>query len=177
MTNNNNKNNNIEVNVLSLPEVTALIREKFADVVEPLPEQGEQNSENHLEYKAEPAALVSLCRELKAAGYGFLADITAVDYLEQGIFRLLYQICNFKNADSLTLKVDIPREEPVVDSLCSVWPAANWPEREVYDMFGIVFKGHPQMERILMWEGFEGWPLRRDYVHQPSKYQGRRRLD
>lgn len=172
-----NNNNNMEINVLSLPEVAALIREKFPNVVEPLPEQGGQNSENHLEYKAEPAALVSLCRELKAAGYGFLADITAVDYLEQGIFRLLYQICNFKNADSLTLKVEIAREAAAVESLCSVWPAANWPEREVYDMFGIVFKGHPQMERILMWEGFEGWPLRRDYVHQPSKYQGRRRLD
>lgn len=168
------KKNSIEMKVLSLPEVAALLDKKSYLVVEPLPEAG---TDNHVEYMVDPESLVPVCEELKAAGYGFLADITAVDYLPADLFRLLYQICNFKNGDTITLKLDISRVEPAVDSLCGVWPAANWPEREVYDMFGIVFKDHPQMERILTWEGFEGWPLCKDFEWQPSKYQGRRRLD
>ncbi len=156
--------------MLSKQEVAAMIQQKFRLMVEPLPN-------TDCEYKVDLLTLLPLCQELKAAGYAFLADITAVDYLNEGYFRLLYQVCNYQNGDIIVLKVDVSRAEPLVDSVCSVWSAANWLEREVYDMFGIVFKNHPRLERILLWEGFEGWPLRKDYVHQPSKYQGRRRLD
>ena len=147
-----------------------MIQQKFRLMVEPLPN-------TDCEYKVDLLTLLPLCQELKAAGYAFLADITAVDYLNEGYFRLLYQVCNYQNGDIIVLKVDVSRDEPVVESVCPVWAAANWLEREVYDMFGIVFKNHPRLERILLWEGFEGWPLRKDYVHQPTKYQGRRRLD
>lgn len=156
--------------MLSKQEVAAMIQQKFRLMVEPLPN-------TDCEYKVDLLTLLPLCQELKAAGYAFLADITAVDYLNEGYFRLLYQVCNYQNGDIIVLKVDVSRDEPLVDSVCSVWSAANWLEREVYDMFGIVFKNHPRLERILLWEGFEGWPLRKDYVHQPTKYQGRRRLD
>lgn len=156
--------------MLSKQEVAAMIQQKFRLMVEPLPN-------TDCEYKVDLLTLLPLCQELKAAGYAFLADITAVDYLNEGYFRLLYQVCNYQNGDIIVLKVDVSRAEPLVDSVCPVWSAANWLEREVYDMFGIVFKNHPRLERILLWEGFEGWPLRKDYVHQPSKYQGRRRLD
>ena len=156
--------------MLSKQEVAAMIQQKFRLMVEPLPN-------TDCEYKVDLLTLLPLCQELKAAGYAFLADITAVDYLNEGYFRLLYQVCNYQNGDIIVLKVDVSRAEPLVDSVCSVWSAANWLEREVYDMFGIVFKNHPRLERILLWEGFEGWPLRKDYVHQPTKYQGRRRLD
>lgn len=147
-----------------------MIQQKFRLMVEPLPN-------TDCEYKVDLLTLLPLCQELKAAGYGFLADITAVDYLNEGYFRLLYQVCNYQNGDTIVLKVDVSRDEPLVESVCPVWAAANWLEREIYDMFGIVFKNHPRLERILLWEGFEGWPLRKDYVHQPTKYQGRRRLD
>ncbi len=140
-----------------------MVQQKFSQMVELLPD-------TDCEYKVDLLTLLPLCQELKAAGYAFLADITAVDYL-------LSQVCNYQNGDIIVLKVDVSRAEPLVDSVCSVWSSANWLEREVYDMFGIVFKNHPRLERILLWEGFEGWPLRKDYVHQPSKYQGRRRLD
>lgn len=156
--------------MLNKQQVAAMVQQKFSSTVELLPDTDG-------EYKVSSVALLPLCQELKAAGYGFLADITAVDYLAEGYFRLLYQVCNYQNGDTITLKVDISRDEPQVDSVCPVWSAANWLEREVYDMFGIVFTNHPKLERILLWEGFEGWPLRKDYVHQPSKYQGRRRLD
>lgn len=147
-----------------------IILGQFADVAAPV--EG-----SDCEYLVQAAGLLPICRALAAAGFEFLADITAVDYLDRGVFRLLYQICNYENGDTITLKVEVPREEPLVESVCAVWAAANWLEREVYDMFGIKFANHPRMERILMWEGFEGWPLRKDYVHQPTKYQGRRRLD
>ncbi len=156
--------------MLSKQEVAAMIQQKFRLMVEPLPN-------TDCEYKVDLLTLLPLCQELKAAGYAFLADITAVDYLNEGYFRLLYQVCNYQNGDIIVLKVDVSRDEPLVESVCPVWAAANWLEREVYDMFGIVFKNHPRLERILLWEGFEGWPLRKDYVHQPTKYQGRRRLD
>ncbi len=156
--------------MLNKQEVAAMIQQKFHPAVELLPD-------TDCEYKVDLSSLLPLCQKLKAVGYNFLADITAVDYLPDGIFRLIYQVCNYQNGDTITLKVDIPRGEPQVDSVCPVWSAANWLEREVYDMFGIIFKNHPRLERILLWEGFEGWPLRKDYVHQPSKYQGRRRLD
>jgi len=61
------------------------------------------------------------------------------------------------------MKAKVPRAEPVVASLCEVWPAANWQEREVYDLFGITFEGHPDMRRMLLPEDFVGHPLRRDY--------------
>ncbi len=156
--------------MLNKQEVAAMVQKKFRLMVEPLPD-------TDCEYKVDLMTLVPLCQELKAGGYAFLSDITAVDYLEQGYFRLLYQVCNYQNGDTITLKVDVSRDEPLVESVCPVWAAANWLEREVYDMFGIVFKNHPRLERILLWEGFEGWPLRKDYVHQPNKYQGRRQLD
>jgi NADH/F420H2 dehydrogenase subunit C len=147
-----------------------IILEHFGDVAERV--EG-----SDCEYMVKPEGLLPVCRALLTAGFEFLADITAVDYIDREVFRLLYQICNYENGDTVTLKVEIPRAEPVVESMCAVWASANWLEREVYDMFGIVFANHPRMERILMWEGFEGWPLRKDFVHQPTKYQGRRRLD
>lgn len=129
------------------------------------------------EYTVEASALIPAASYLLNAGYEFLADITAVDYLAEGHFRLLYQIANYHNGDIITLKLDIPREAAEAASLCGVYAAANWLEREVYDMFGIRFAGHPDLRRILMWDGYEGWPLRKDFVPQPNKYQGRRRLD
>ena len=124
-----------------------------------------------------PAAVSAAAEYLLQAGYEFLADITAVDYQQQGCFRLLYQIGNYQNGDIITLKVDVPREQPQVASLAGVWRSADWLEREVYDMFGIEFLGHPNLRRILMWEGYEGWPLRKDFQQKPNQYQGRRRLD
>lgn len=129
------------------------------------------------EYTLEAAALLPAAAYLLEAGYEFLADITAVDYPAEEKFRLLYQVANYHNGDIITLKLDIPREQPQADSLCGVYAAANWLEREVYDMFGIEFSGHPDLRRILMWDGYAGWPLRKDFAAEPGKYQGRRRLD
>jgi NADH-quinone oxidoreductase subunit C len=78
-------------------------------------------------------------------------------------FAVVYHFYSMAHKHRLRLVVPVEEADAVVDSLCSLWPGANWLEREVWDMFGIVFRGHPDLKRILMYDGFEGHPLRKDY--------------
>lgn len=93
----------------------------------------------------------------------YLSSVTAVDYLEflESVYHL-YSID--KRTGPLILKVCIPRDRPEIPSLVSLFRGAEFQEREAYDMMGIVYKGHPDLRRIFMWEGFEGYPLRKDYI-------------
>lgn len=100
--------------------------------------------------------------------FEMLADITAVDYLgKQDVrFEVVYHLNSLENNFRLRVKVPVNEDEEV-DSITSLWPIANWLEREVWDMFGIRFKNHPDLRRLLMYEEFEGHPLRKDYpVHK-----------
>ena len=97
-------------------------------------------------------------------GCDYLVFITGQDnYLDEPRFEVVYCVRSLERNFDVRVKVPVPGEEPGVDSLCDLYPAANWHEREVWDMFGVRFQGHPNLERILMWEGFEGHPLRKDY--------------
>ena len=78
-------------------------------------------------------------------------------------FSLVVHLYSVTHRHRLRLSVPIEQEPPAVDTLCEVWPAANWLEREVWDMYGITFRGHPDLRKILMYDGFEGHPLRKDY--------------
>ncbi len=96
--------------------------------------------------------------------FNVLIDITAVDYPERNPrFDLVYQLLSLPFNRRVRLKVPVGGEEPAVVSLTSWWGSANWLEREVWDMFGIRFTGHPDLKRILMYEEFQGHPLRKDY--------------
>lgn len=96
--------------------------------------------------------------------FKFLADVTAVDlYPSEPRFEVVYHLLSFQNQERLRLKVRIRGENPSVDSLVPVYPGANAFEREVFDLFGIQFAGHPYLRRILMPEEWEGHPLRKDY--------------
>lgn len=97
--------------------------------------------------------------------FNFLADITAVDYLGKKPvrFELVYHLFSLKAKHRLRVKVPVPDDNPVVESLTPLWPGANWLEREVWDMFGIRFDGHPDLRRVLLYEEFQGHPLRKDY--------------
>lgn len=99
--------------------------------------------------------------------FNLLSDATCVDrFPAEPRFELNYQLVSIPRGERITLRVRVPGSDPVVDSLCSVWPGANWLEREIFDLFGIRFNGHPDLRRILLPEDFEGHPLRRDYpVH------------
>jgi NADH-quinone oxidoreductase subunit C len=111
--------------------------------------------------------LLDICRQLRERpelAFDLLADQTAVDYLgETPRFELVCHLCSLSRGHRLRVKVRLPEEDPVVPSLVPIWQAANWMEREVWDMFGIRFAGHPDLRRILMYEEFVGHPLRKDY--------------
>ncbi len=96
--------------------------------------------------------------------FNVLIDITAVDYAERKPrFDVVYQLLSLPFDRRIRIKVMVEESEPTVDSLTPIWGSANWLEREVWDMFGIRFSGHPDLRRILMYEEFEGHPLRKDY--------------
>lgn len=108
--------------------------------------------------------LPELARYLRdQQGYDYLSMVTSVDW--PGYFEVVYHLYSVTQPkDGLVLKVRLPdKANPVVPSLTPVWPGADFQEREVYDMMGIRFTGHPNLRRILLWEGFEGWPLRKDF--------------
>jgi NADH-quinone oxidoreductase subunit C len=114
-----------------------------------------------------PDRLTRTCEFLRddpALALSFLSDITAVDlYPNEPRFEVVYHLLSLQSADRLRLKVRTSGENPQVDSLVSVYPSANAFEREVFDLFGIQFAGHPYLRRILMPEDWEGHPLRKDY--------------
>lgn len=96
-------------------------------------------------------------------GYDYLSSVTAVDYLPDDQFEVVYHAYQSTGGPALNFKVQVPRDNPVVPSLVSVYPGADFQEREAWDLMGIRFEGHPNLKRILMWEGFEGHPLRKDW--------------
>lgn len=101
-------------------------------------------------------------RENPLLFFDFLTDITAVDYYpKKPRFALVYHLYSFKFSRRIRLKVFL--DEPEVKSCTSIWKGAEWPEREIYDLFGIYFVDHPNLKRILLWENFPGFPLRKDY--------------
>ena len=106
-----------------------------------------------------------LLKEDPKLDFNILADITAVDYLGKKIprFEVVYQLYSLSLNHRLQVKVPVPEEEPTVDSLTPLWKGANWLEREVWDMFGVRFHGHPDLRRVLLYEQFQGHPLRKDY--------------
>jgi NADH-quinone oxidoreductase subunit C len=101
---------------------------------------------------------------LQAAGYNFFEDLTAVDwYPSTPRFQLSYHLLSHSYKERIRLCVQVDGENPAVDSITSVWPAANFYEREVFDLFGIRFDGHPNLRRIMMPDDWQGHPLRKDY--------------
>lgn len=117
----------------------------------------------------------ALLKNDERLSFDFLTMVTAVDYVkavppDQPHFDVVYHLFSLKHRHKLVVKISLPRENASLPSVMALWPTADWQEREVYDMYGIKFDGHPNCTRILMWEGFPGWPLRKDYVHVPDRY-------
>jgi NADH-quinone oxidoreductase subunit C len=105
-----------------------------------------------------------LLREYPACPFNFLSDITCVDwYPAEPRFEVVYHLLSIPKKERVRLKVRLNAASPAVESLTSVWPGANFFEREVFDLFGVRFTGHPNLDRILMPEDWEGHPLRKDY--------------
>ena len=101
---------------------------------------------------------------LRDTGYRFLSSVHGVDYFpEEPRLGVHYELLDMANVDRITVRTRVPTDAPAVPSVTPEWPTADHQEREVYDMFGVVFDGHPDLRRILMPEDYEGFPQRRDF--------------
>lgn len=106
---------------------------------------------------------LQLLRDSDDLDFQFLNAVTAVDYLE--FFELIYHLTSLRRNASCTVKTRLySREDPSIPSVIDLWRGAELQEREIYDLMGITFQGHPNMKRILLWEGFPGHPLRKDFI-------------
>jgi NADH-quinone oxidoreductase subunit D/NADH-quinone oxidoreductase subunit C/D len=115
-------------------------------------------------YIVEPTRLMEFAQKIRdEMGYDYLSSVTGVDYLPQDQMEVVYHAYRSEGGPALVFKVQAPRENPVVPSLVSIYPGADFQEREAWDLLGIKFEGHPNLKRILMWEGFQGHPLRKDW--------------
>lgn len=106
----------------------------------------------------------AILRDHPACPFNYLCDVTAVDWFpSQPRFEVVYHLLSIPKKERVRLKARLEDAAPVIESVTSVWPAANYFEREVFDLFGIRFTGHPRLERIMMPDTWEGHPLRKDY--------------
>ncbi|MEA2140359.1 MAG: NADH-quinone oxidoreductase subunit [Solirubrobacteraceae bacterium] len=112
----------------------------------------------------DPAQIRAVLATLRRKGYAFLASLHGVDhYPEEPRLSVVYELLDMSRVDRVTVKLRVRTDAPNVDSVTADWPTADHQEREVYDMFGVVFDGHPDLRRILMPEDYEGHPQRRDF--------------
>lgn len=103
-------------------------------------------------------------RDTDGLDFDMLMDVTAVDYLgEEPRFEMVYHLYSLRRGHRLRVKARVPQEPAEIDSLVELWASANWMEREVWDLYGIRFRGHPDLRRLLLYDEFEGHPLRKDY--------------
>jgi len=142
---------------LSGEEIAKQIEKKFPkSIVKSSPEGLVVDREFLLE-------VASYLKTARGLDFDYLTAITAVDYLDY--FEVVYQLTSIKHNHSLVVKARCyGRENPSLPSVVSLWRGADFQEREIYDLFGINFEGHPNLKRIVLWAGFEGHPLRKDYL-------------
>jgi NADH-quinone oxidoreductase subunit C len=140
-------------------EITANLRQRFGEAIK---EASTYLGQNYLVVDA--AQIVPICTSLKGdERFDMLADLTAVDYPKKPQrFEVIYQLYSFPRNERLRVKAAVAEGESIA-SVVPLWGAANWLEREAYDMFGITFAGHPDLRRILLPEEWRGFPLRKDY--------------
>ncbi|MCG3174008.1 MAG: NADH-quinone oxidoreductase chain 5 [Myxococcota bacterium] len=116
--------------------------------------------------RAKIKEILKFCRDDKELKFEFCMDVCGMDYLgypNQDRFEVVYHLYSVTHNHRLRIRARVPENDPVIDTSVDIWPGTNWFEREVWDMYGVKFKGHPDLRRILMYEEFQGHPLRKDY--------------
>jgi NADH-quinone oxidoreductase subunit C len=142
-------------------ELAARLRERFGDLLSaPVEFRGEFSLQ-----VADAERMPEVCAFAKAElGFGYLVDISSLDhYGEDPRFMLVYHLYGYGHGCYLRLKTNVSEEVGQVPTLTGVWAGADWHEREIYDMMGLRFRGHPDLRRILMWDGYPYFPLRKDF--------------
>jgi NADH-quinone oxidoreductase subunit C len=146
---------------MSLEKTLSQIKGSFSDYVLGLTEYA---GEQIVHIKGQ--GVIDVLKTFKDAGFNFLADLTAIDNLTLGGFErfaVVYHLLSHGSAERVTIKAYVPEDNPVLPSIELLWKTADWQEREVFDLFGIEFEGHPNLTRIMNPDDYEGHPLRKDY--------------
>lgn len=146
--------------------IQEFLKSRFAEVI-----IGEDDFRDQQSFLVKPEAILDICQALYDEAdldVRFLADITSVDWYgqpeeSQGRFQVIYNLYSLTHKYRFFLKARVPAEKPEIQSLTPIWNGANWLEREVWDLMGIVFIGHPDLTKILTPDDLEGHPLRRDF--------------
>jgi NADH-quinone oxidoreductase subunit C len=144
-----------------LPDIIRLIQQQAPDGVFTAAADG-----LHPHVRIKPERLFGVCRFLKdepQLNFNLLRCISAVDWPQQALIELSYEVLSIQYNHAVAIKVMLDRACPEIDSVSSVWPAAEWHEREAFDLMGVTFKNHPDPRRILMPDDWRGHPLRKDY--------------
>ena len=150
-------------------DVQHLLTEKFGDAVT------RTVFRDNVRYVVPVGRLIDVMTALKVLGFDYLADLAGIDYLHYpdatDRYGVVYSLANTETAERVYVKVLVNDPDPAVPSVYGLWKGADWMEREVFDMFGVRFDGHPDLRRILMPDGFTSFPLRKDY---PLRGRGER---
>lgn len=140
--------------------VTNRLREAFPQAITTNEFRGDLRVEVARDHILE---VVQFLRDTPTLSYTYLENLCGVDYLGRNPrFEVVYHLLSFAHRHRVCLKVGVPEDDPTVPTFTKLWPTANWQERETYDMYGIIFTGHPSLQRILMPDDWEGHPLRKD---------------
>jgi NADH-quinone oxidoreductase subunit C len=154
--------------VLTIDEVVQRLKEVLGDN---FLEEGEFRGQRFVILRKD--GIREAIKLLKDLGFNHLQTLTGVDYLRipnrRTRFEVVYQLYSIEKRLQLRLRVEVPEDDPEVDSIVDLFPCANFLEREVYDLLGIRFKGHPNLKRILLPENWVGHPLRKDYPLEPEE--------
>ena len=142
--------------------LTEKLKARFGDLI--LSAQNERDEETLIINREGAYDFFRALRDEPDFQFNFLTDVTAVDWLERKPrYDVVYQLNSLPLAHRIRVKIGVDGPEPWVHSVVGVWGAADWLERECFDMFGIVFEGHPDLKRILLPDEWQGYPLRKDY--------------
>ena len=144
-----------------LPEIITKIENQFSDATL---DTTKFAGEDVIHIKG--ASILDILKLFKNNGFNFLADMTAIDNLTLGGFErfsVVYHLLSHETAERVTVKAYVPEDKPELPSAESLWKTADWQEREIYDLFGILFTGHPNLVRIMNPDDYKGHPLRKDY--------------
>ena len=154
---------------MSIQEIAEKLKTKFGQAVLEMKTEGVLDPYIKIS-PSDIREVASYLRDDHELSFDFLMCLSGVDY-GKGTLGVVYHLFSMTKRHKITMKVEVPVDHAEVPSVESLWPAANWHEREAYDMFGILFTGHSDLRRILLPDDWEGYPLRKDYK-VPEFYQG-----
>lgn len=154
---------------MTASEIIERLRREFASAIESA-HPADRHPRIHVQ-RDQWRAVAERLRHDPAFQFDWLANLTGIDYAADDRMCVCYDLWSFSLRHTFAVKVFTPRDEPRLASVADLWPAANWHEREAYDLLGIVFDGHPDLQRIFLPEDWVGHPLRKDYEF-PKEYHG-----